>query len=132
MSTLVGLHHAALTVRDRDASAEWYGAVLGLVELFREDAEDRHACVMRFPAGGYSVALVEHRGGPSAVFDATVTGLDHLAFTVAARTDLDEWATQLSSTGVEHSGVVEIPPGAILNFRDPDGIALALFWDRPT
>jgi hypothetical protein len=33
--------------------------------------------------------------------------------------------------GIEHSGVIEIPPGAILNFRDPDGVALALFWERP-
>ena len=32
---------------------------------------------------------------------------------------------------LEHSGAVEVPPGAILNFEDPDGIALALFWDRP-
>jgi hypothetical protein len=30
----------------------------------------------------------------------------------------------------EASNVIEIAPGAILNFKDPDGIALALFWDR--
>lgn len=33
--------------------------------------------------------------------------------------------------GVGHGGVVELPIGAILNFEDPDGIALALFWDSP-
>jgi hypothetical protein len=29
-----------------------------------------------------------------------------------------------------HSGPIEVPPGEILNLKDPDGITLALFWDR--
>jgi glyoxylase I family protein len=57
-------------------------------------------------------------------------GLDHLAFSVETREQLDEWAARLSAAGVEHSGVAAIAPGAILNFKDPDGISLALFWDR--
>jgi hypothetical protein len=32
--------------------------------------------------------------------------------------------------GVGHSEPVDIPPGAILNFKDPDDIALALMWRR--
>jgi glyoxylase I family protein len=50
-----------------------------------------------------------------------------MAFTVASRKELEHWATELTLAGVEHSGIVEIPPGAILNFKDPNGIALALF-----
>jgi hypothetical protein len=42
-----------------------------------------------------------------------------------------QWAARLDSFGVEHSGPIEVPPGEILNLKDPDGIALALFWDRP-
>ena len=37
---------------------------------------------------------------------------------------------RLAARGVDHSGVIDVPPGAILNFKDPDGIGLALFWDR--
>ena len=44
--------------------------------------------------------------------------------------ELDEWAARFDAEGVTHSGAIDVPTGAILNFKDPDGIALALFWDR--
>lgn len=126
---IAGFHHAALTVTDVDGSARWYRDVLGFVELFREDSEGRRACVMGFAPGGFSVGLVEHRRD-AGHFDPTRPGLDHLAFTVATRGDLVAWCERLSTRSIAHSGVIEIPPGAIVNFRDPDGIALALFWQR--
>lgn len=131
MNDLTGFHHVALTVSDRDASVAWYRDVLGFVELFREEGEDRRACVMRFAHGPIGIGVVEFTG-PHDTFDERRTGLDHLALSVATRDDLDEWAAKLTASGIEHSGAIDVPPGAILNFRDPDGIALALFWDRPT
>lgn len=95
----------------------------------REESEQRRAVVFRFPGGGHAVGLVQYArnfGG----FDAERTGLDHLAFSVATRDNLDDWARILDEGQVTHFGVIEVPPGAILNFKDPDGIALALFWDR--
>lgn len=130
MKPLARLHHAALTVSDLEVSAAWYVRVLGMVEEFREDSPLRRAAVFRFADGTYSVGLVEHKAAAGTRFDPAVTGLDHLAFTVGSREELREWARHLTESGVEHSGPVEIPPGEILNFRDPDGIALALFWDR--
>ena len=76
---LAGLHHVALTVTDLDVSAAWYAGILGLVEQFREDSPTRRAAVFHFPGGGHSVGLVEHVGTTRAMFDPTVTGLDHLA-----------------------------------------------------
>jgi glyoxylase I family protein len=132
MTELTGFHHAALTVRDLDLSIEWYARVLGFEELFREEAEVRRGCVMSFPGGAIGVGLVEHRGRDHGeTFDPTIVGLDHLAFTVASKEELGAWAQRLSDAGVEHSGAIEVPPGLILNFKDPDGIALSLFWDRP-
>jgi glyoxylase I family protein len=132
MSELTGFHHTALTVRDLDTSADWYATVLGFHELFREEADGRRACVMSFPGGAMGVGLVEHRGKDHGLdFDPTVVGLDHLAFTVATKEEMAQWAQRLTDADVEHSGVIEVPPGEILNFKDPDGIALALFWDRP-
>ena len=87
MTELVRFHHVALTVTDLDRSASWYRGVLGLVELFREDGDERRA-------------------------------------------DLDEWIRRLDDRDVAHSGVIDVPTGAILNCKDPDGIALAIFWDR--
>jgi glyoxylase I family protein len=130
MKSLGGFHHAALTVSDLDRSAEWYSRVLGMVELFREDSPTRRAVVYRFAGGGTSVGLVEHSGSGGACFDPTVIGLDHVAFSVASQQDMRDWAVHLDGHGVAHSGPIEIPPGEILNFKDPDAIALALFWDK--
>jgi len=130
MPSLAGLHHASLTVSDLEASAEWYIRVLGMVEQFRETGPTRMAAVFRFAGGPGLVGLVEHVGSPSGAFDPTVTGLDHLAFTVSSREELREWAEHLSAHGIDTSGPIEIPPGEIVNFKDPDGIALSLFWDR--
>lgn len=130
MCELARFHHVALSVSDCDASAAWYANVLGFQELFREEHPSRKACVMRFPGGGYGIALVEHVDGHGAVFDPRTRGLDHLAFALSSN-DLDAWAARLSAAGVEHSGPIEIERGVILNFKDPDGISLALFWDRP-
>jgi catechol 2,3-dioxygenase-like lactoylglutathione lyase family enzyme len=130
MAELLGFHHVGVTVTDLDASAKWYADVLGFEELFREENDDRRACVMRFPGGATGVGLVEHRGNDGTAFDPTRLGLDHLAFSVATQADLEQWAQRLTIAGIEHSGAIDIPPGGILNFKDPDGIALALFWDR--
>ncbi len=129
MEPLGSFHHVALTVSDLDRSAEWYELVLGMVELFREEGAARNAAVYRFEPGNTSVGLVEH-AGPAHAFDPTVIGLDHVAFSVASPEDMQAWADHLDRHRVAHSGVIEVPPGQILNFKDPDGIALALFWDR--
>ena len=131
MPDIAGIHHAALTVADLDASTRWYQDVLGLEVVLREPGGNRHAVVMKFPGSAPVLGLVEHAGHGGTPFDPTVIGLDHLALTVASRFDLEALAEHLTAHGVDHSGVIEIPPGAILNFKDPDGIALALFWDRP-
>lgn len=130
MRAFTGLHHAALTVSDLATSADWYRTVLGLEEVFREEGDQRQAVIFRFPGGGHAVGLVGH-GRDSTAFDPTAIGLDHLAFSVATRSDLEAWAEWLDELGVSNSGVIEVPPGGILNFKDPDGIALAVFWDRP-
>jgi glyoxylase I family protein len=131
MNDLQGFHHVAVTIRDLDTSVGWYRDLLGFQELFSEDAPDRRACVMKFPGGSYGVGLVEYPIVPWAPFDPRHSGLDHLAFTVATLDAIRDWATKLSDAGIEHSGVIDLPSGAILNFKDPDGIALALFWERP-
>ena len=56
--------------------------------------------------------------------------MDHFAFSVKSREVLDASAEKLAELGVTHSEVADLAPGAILNFKDPDGVALAFFSDR--
>jgi glyoxylase I family protein len=131
VTELARFHHVALTVRDVAASASWYARVLGFQVLFREDGDTRRSCVMRFADGGYAVGLVEYPAMDDVGFDPRRIGLDHVAFLVERREDLDAWADRFDAAGVTHSGAIDAGPGAILNFKDPDGIGLALFWDEP-
>jgi glyoxylase I family protein len=132
VSEPLGLHHTALTVTDLDASSAWYQHVLGMETVFSEGSAERRAVILRFPGGEPIVGLVQHGPARNDRFDHTVVGLDHLAFRVGSRQELATWAARLDERGVAHSGPIDVPPGAILNFKDPDGIALACFWDRPT
>jgi catechol 2,3-dioxygenase-like lactoylglutathione lyase family enzyme len=126
------VHHVSVSVSNRDRSATWYCEVLWFEEDFREEGDERRAAILRGADGRSSLAVTEHVGSSSNddAFEPSRIGLDHLAFTVASLDELHEWADRLTDQGIEHSGVIEIPPGAILNLKDPDGIALALFWDR--
>ena len=53
----------------------------------------------------------------------------HLSFAVPSRTDLDAAVARLDELGVAHDGVKDIGIGQLLEFRDPDGIALELWAD---
>lgn len=131
-SMLTGVHHVGLTVTDVDASEIWYGRVIGLQRVFVE----RHyggdgtgyAVVIGAERLAFNIGLDHHPGNAGEAFDATRTGLDHVCFRVADRAALESWASHLTREEVEHSGVVVVEgmPFAVINFRDPDGIALEL------
>lgn len=130
MVDLVGLHHASVSVTDVERSARWYQDVMGMEVAFTEDGDVRRAVIMGPPGAGATFAVVEHAAAGDDAFDPTRVGLDHLAFTVASREALDAWVEHLAEHGVAADGPFDIPPGAIVNLKDPDGIALSLFWDR--
>lgn len=58
-------------------------------------------------------------------------GLDHLYFTVASKADLQDAVTVLDGLGVAREGIKDIGVGYILEFRDPDNIALELHAPAP-
>ena len=130
LTPLAGLHHAALSVRDVDAASRWYRDVLGLEETFRRETDTHTVVVMRFTGLRATLGLVEHKESGSA-FSPSNLGLDHLAFSVSSHEELQGWARRLQQCGVPSSGVIDTPFGGMLYFNDPEGIALALFWERP-
>lgn len=130
MSPLTGIHHVALTVSDADRSAAWYRALLGLTEVLRGDDETVSYRVL----AGDSVALgvrQYHTVVPDR-FDELRTGLDHLAFGVSTRAELEEWEQLLRERGIPFSPIAETPIGSVIVFRDPDNIQLELWLPAGT
>jgi glyoxylase I family protein len=128
------IHHLGLTVTNVDASAAWYEEVLG----FRRDGEfetadgERRKVFLRCEGFLARIGLTEHRRGPQDAFDETRVGLDHLAFGVADRGDLDSLAHRLDELGVTRSPIAtanSIAGASVLVFRDPDNIQLEFFFD---
>lgn len=133
---VTGFHHVSAVVTDVESSALSYQRVLGLQRL-----------PMTFPHHGAGSTVVPAGGGDpekAALLLDAVTGvmielhadgdgspvrgaLDHLAFGVADRATLDDWAAWLDTLTVAHGGVVDRTDPtayATLEFRDPDGITL--------
>jgi glyoxylase I family protein len=126
---LAGTHHAALSVTDLDASIAWYQQVLGFEVIFQDESEGRRMTVLRFPGQRATLGLVQHTE-PGAQFSPSNVGLDHLAFSVESAEELWAWPPRLEERSVPYAGPVETPFGGMLHFKDLDGIALALFWER--
>lgn len=125
--------HVRLTVTDIDVSRKFYEDVFGLPVAFEmpadADAETREQLAFLFGGVIYQLgdSLLGLRPVGSGPFDEDSTGLDHVSFALASRADLDDAATQLDGLGIAHEGVKDIGAGFILEFRDPDNIALELF-----
>jgi glyoxylase I family protein len=123
--TITGISHAGLTVTDLDRSKKWYADVLGWSEVYSGEAEgDRFALGFVGPVG---VALRQAASGSGDNFTADRTGLDHLAFAVGSRDELGSWEKRFADNGVDFTPTIDEAYGHVLNFRDPDNIALEVF-----
>lgn len=125
--------HVRLTVTDIERSRAFYDDVFGLPVAFElpADADEQTREQLSFLFGGVIYRLGDSLLGLRPVgadgFTEDRTGLDHVSFAVAGRSELDAAATLLDDRGVDHGGVKDIGAGWILEFRDPDNIALELF-----
>jgi glyoxylase I family protein len=115
-----GLHHITLRVADMDRSKRFYGDVLGF------DLQSPSEDLMFFMVGQTLVALRPPlEGTPQGDrFSEYRIGVDHLAFAVADRGELEKAVEALRAAGVHTEGV-ELDP--TLNkeyvcFRDPDNV----------
>jgi len=136
MTAITGRLVVVLTVRDPDASAAWYATLLDLQEHGRYVQPDGRVGQVDLlePRSGLAICLVGHPANAGEAFSEFRTGLDHLEFLVAARSELDAWAERLDTLGIDHSGVKEpaYTSNAMVTFRDPDNIQLEFFWPATT
>ncbi len=124
--------HIRLTVTDITRSREFYESVFGWpVNLeVPADADDatRERLAFLFDGVIYNVGdcRVALRPVADDRFDEDRTGLDHLAFRLAGKSELEDSARQLDELGIAHEPIKDIGVMYILEFRDPDNIALEL------
>lgn len=138
MSTrLVGNNHVNLTVSDLDRSTDWYCRVFGLTVVSTDEnigppyfTDVLYRGLFDLTTLSYVVGLIQHRDPVEGRFDQRRVGLDHFGLQVPEPSDLDDWVDHLDRNGVEHSGIVHAPYADVINFCDPDGIALELSVTR--
>lgn len=131
-----GYSHVRLTVRDIEISRAFYDAVFGFDVAYELPPEPDEATrtAMSFLFGG---VIYRFGGGllglrPVAPgddsFDEDRAGLDHVSFAVADLAALEDAVAVLDELGVAHAGIKVLGGAgiAILEFRDPDNIALEL------
>lgn len=127
MPTIAGFSHLTLTVTDVDRSAEWYEQLLGVQKLFEGEEDGMRFCVTMEPSSNALLTFRNHDRTVDEPFDETRVGLDHVAFHVATRAEMDEWERKLDELGIEHSEIKDVDYGSVLTFRDPDNIQLEFF-----
>jgi glyoxylase I family protein len=124
--------HVRLTVTDIERSRQFYESVFGWPVLIESpesaDAATRTALAFLFGGVIYDLGgtLIGLRPVAADKFHEDRCGLDHLAFRVGSKAELDDAAAHLDDLGIEHEPVKDIGPSYILEFRDPDNIALEL------
>ncbi|WP_328858033.1 VOC family protein [Williamsia herbipolensis] len=129
-------NHVRLTVRDIAVSRKFYDDVFGFDVAFEvpDGADEQTREQLAFLYGG---VIYQFGGGllglrPVAPVDDSFTedrsGLDHLSFTVESLSDLNDASAHLDSLGIDHEPIKDLGDAgiAILEFRDPDNIALEL------
>jgi glyoxylase I family protein len=127
MPTITGGHHIALTVRNADRSAQWYGDLLGMQVVLKGDDEAVRFRVLAHPDSGWVIGVRQYPGREEGAFDEFRTGLDHFAFGVSSRAELESWEQKLGAAGIPFTPIAESPIGPVIVFRDPDNIQLEFF-----
>jgi glyoxylase I family protein len=132
----VGYSHIRLTVTDIARSRDFYERVFGFDVAYEappEDADQATKDALGFLFGGVIYAFGDGNllglrpvAASGDNFDEDRVGLDHLAFRLAKRADLDAAVALLDELGFAHEDPKDLGMMWILEFRDPDGVALEL------
>jgi glyoxylase I family protein len=120
---ITGLSHVQLLVTDVAASAQWYGAALGLVP-FAEDADVGYIALKHRDA--HLVVVLTKHPNPRERSPGSADILDHVAFAAPDGDSLVAWAEHLTEIGILHAGVALENGHPSLQLRDPDGVAIEL------
>ncbi|WP_077090650.1 VOC family protein [Mycobacterium rhizamassiliense] len=130
--TSSSIAHVRLTVTDIERSRQFYESVFDWPVLLEvpENADEATRNQYSFLFGGviYDLGgtLLGLRPVAADSFHEDRCGLDHIAFRLTSLAELESAAAHLDDIGITHEPVKDIGPSYILEFRDPDNIALEL------
>ena len=133
MPTFSKVSHISFSVRDAEASAQWWAALLELTEIDRVGGDGWHGILLLHPPSRTVIEFQQHDGNQGETFDPLRTGFGHMGFKVDTRAGLDEWLARFEQLDVTHSPIAEAEYVAVLAFTDPDGIQFEMFFkaDHP-
>jgi glyoxylase I family protein len=133
------LSHLDLTITDPDRSIAFYDAVLPLLGYRRvpvEPGTTTVACwsIADMEQSVFSIALERARGvGKQRKYDRYAPGLQHLAFHVDSRADVDQLYAQLVALGItilDPPAEYPYTPGYYaMSCQDPDGLILEFVYE---
>lgn len=123
---LTGVAHVAITVTDLERSKEWYARVLDWSPVMEGSSDDVTFVVGVVP-GATLLGLRQYPGIVGEPFNPRRTGMDHLAFQAPNRDALADWERRFTDLGVQFDEIQDTAYGHVLNFKDPDGIALEIY-----
>lgn len=130
--TTASIAHVRLTVTDIERSRQFYESVFGWPVLLEvpDNADEATRAQLSFLYGGvvYDLGgmLIGLRPVATDRFSEDRAGLDHISFRLVRLAELECAAKHLDEVGVDHEPIKDIGPSYILEFRDPDNIALEL------
>lgn len=127
MAEFPSLGHVAVTVTDIDRGREWYSKLFGSQPVLDEDAGTFYHVVWALGGGSLFGIHTHPHENDQPGFSEFRTGLDHIAFAVSSRSELETWEQRLDGIGIPHGGIVDAPYGSGLSFRDPDDLPLEFF-----
>lgn len=123
MAAIEGFHHLSLSVRDLEASIDWYSRVLGLKVETQFETEHFKRARLKSPGNEVTLTLTRHNEQDREAFNERRTGMDHFAFVVAD--DIEALKQFFEQSGVEHSEIQQSGGGSpMIVLRDPDNIQL--------
>jgi glyoxylase I family protein len=133
MPTFSRVSHISFSARDAEASARWWATLLGLTEIDRSAGDGWQGILLLHPGTRTIIEFQQHDANQGETFDPRRTGLDHMAFKIDTRGELEEWLARFEQLGVIHTPIAEREYGAVLTFKDPDGIQFEMFFkaDHP-
>jgi glyoxylase I family protein len=126
--TFVKVSHTSFSVRDANASAQWWRDVLGFQDLETVHGDGWKGMVLLHPATSTVLEVQQHDTNQGESFDPARTGFDHLGFMVDDPAQLDDWQAHFERLGVTFTPVVHREYGSVLTFKDPDGLQFEMFY----